>query len=77
MAGNCEDLSTLVHEEDPHWDIEVGVAGLLVVVEDTDAITCTAENTPALLPALREGEKERERGRGKRGRGKRGRRREE
>ena len=54
MAGDGKDLATLFHKENTHWHVQVGVAGLLVVVEDTDTIRCAAENTPALLPALRE-----------------------
>ena len=56
MAGNSEDFATLFHEENTHRHIQVGVAGLLIVVEDADTIWCAAENTPTLLPALREGE---------------------
>ena len=53
MTRNCEDLPTLVQEEDADRHVEVGVAGLLVVVEDADSVLRSAEHTPPLLPALR------------------------
>lgn len=56
MAWDGEDLPTLLQKEDPDGDIEVGIAGLFVVVEYTDPICSAAEDTPPLLPALWERE---------------------
>jgi hypothetical protein len=55
MARNSDYLATLFHEEYPNWHIQVSVAGLLVVVEDADAVFRAAEDTPPLFPALMEG----------------------
>lgn len=56
MAWDGEDLPTLLQEEDPNGHVEVGIAGLFVVVEYADSIPSTAEDTPPLLPALWERE---------------------
>ena len=52
VTRNSEYLATLLHEEYPDRHVQVSVAGLLVVVEDTDTVVCATEDTPALLPAL-------------------------
>lgn len=52
VTGNSEYLATLLHEEYPDRYVQVSVAGLLVVVEDTDPVVCATEDTPSLLPAL-------------------------
>lgn len=52
MAWDGEDLPTLLQKEYPNWDVEVGIAGLFVVVEYADAVSSATEDTPPLLPAL-------------------------
>lgn len=56
VAWDGEDLPALFQKEDPDGDVEVGIAGLLVVVEYTDPVGSAAEDTPPLLPALWEKE---------------------
>lgn len=56
VAWDGEDLPALFQKEDPDGDVEVGITGLLVVVEYTDPVCGATEDTPPLLPALWERE---------------------
>ena len=58
MVWDCENFPALLEEEDTQRHVEVGIAGLLVVVEYANPILRSAQDTPPLLPGLRKGRRE-------------------